>query len=58
MNRLKYFSLIAIFCAMLLAPGAEAENNNYLLINLISYTTPESRKAIEYAKPSCKKAAR
>ena len=30
-----------------LAPAAQ---NNILLVNLISYTTPESRKAIEYEK--------
>lgn len=55
MNRLRYFSLIAIYCAMLLAPNAEAENDNYLLINLTSYTTPESRKAIDYAKAELQK---
>jgi len=55
MNRLKYFSLISIFCLMFLAPGADAGNNSYLLINLISYTTPESRKAIEYAKTELQK---
>jgi sulfur relay (sulfurtransferase) complex TusBCD TusD component (DsrE family) len=31
-------------------PLALAAQNNILLVNLISYTTPESRRAIEYAK--------
>jgi sulfur relay (sulfurtransferase) complex TusBCD TusD component (DsrE family) len=55
MNRVLYFTLITIFCTTLLAPGAETENTNYLIVNLTSYTTPGSRKAIDYAKAELQK---
>lgn len=49
------FTFVLTLCATPLAAGAQVENSNYLLINLTSYTTPESRKAIDYAKAELQK---
>jgi intracellular sulfur oxidation DsrE/DsrF family protein len=47
------FVCAAIFAATLLSQPAYADN--YLLINLVSYTSTESHKAIDYAKGELKK---
>lgn len=50
MKFIRALSLMCVLCATFLYRGAPAAENNILLVNLISYTTPESHKAIEYAK--------
>ena len=50
MKCIRALSLMCVLCATFLYRAAPAAENNILLVNLISYTTPESRKAIEYAK--------
>lgn len=50
MKFIQYFVLMCLLSATLNLQPSLAENKNYLLINLTSYTTPESRKAIDYAK--------
>ena len=50
---MKFIRVLMLVCVLSAAIGLQpslAENKNYLLINLTSYTTPESRKAINYAK--------
>jgi sulfur relay (sulfurtransferase) complex TusBCD TusD component (DsrE family) len=42
--------LMCILCATLNLQPTFAGNKDYLIINLTSYTTTESRKAIDYAK--------
>jgi len=50
MKFIQYFVLMCLLSATLNLQPSLAQNKNYLLINLTSYTTPESRKAIDYAK--------
>jgi len=45
-NFLQVYALCAVLCAQL----AVASDKKLLLVNLTSYTTQESRKAINYAK--------
>jgi len=55
MKFIKSWILVQIICAVSFCQPVHAENNNYLLINLTSYTSPESHKAIEYAKAELRK---
>jgi sulfur relay (sulfurtransferase) complex TusBCD TusD component (DsrE family) len=50
MKFIRALSLMCVLCTTFWCELALAAQNNILLVNLISYTTPESRKAIEYAK--------
>ena len=55
MKFLRTVSLALLLCATSYPPNARGENNNYLLINMITYDTEASRKAIDYAKVELKK---
>jgi sulfur relay (sulfurtransferase) complex TusBCD TusD component (DsrE family) len=50
MKRTKIFVLVYTLCAAVCAQLGIASDKKLLLVNLTSYTTEESRKAIEYAK--------
>jgi sulfur relay (sulfurtransferase) complex TusBCD TusD component (DsrE family) len=50
MKLTKTFLRVCALCAVLCAQWGMAADKKLLLINLTSYTTEESRKAIDYAK--------
>jgi len=50
MKFIQCFSIVCLLSATLNLQPCLAENKNYLLINLTSYTTPETRRAINYVK--------
>jgi sulfur relay (sulfurtransferase) complex TusBCD TusD component (DsrE family) len=55
MKRTKIFVQVCALCAALCAQLGIASDKKLLLVNLTSYTTEDSRKAIEYAKAELEK---
>jgi sulfur relay (sulfurtransferase) complex TusBCD TusD component (DsrE family) len=55
MKRTKIFVQVCALCAVLCAQLGIASDKKLLLVNLTSYTTDDSRKAIEYAKAELEK---
>ena len=50
MKSIRALSVVCVLFVTLFCGVAPAADKNVLLINLISYTTPEARKAIDQAK--------